>query len=289
MAKKTTTRKTTAKKTAKTTTKATARKTTGTGFSKKAPIVCQLFSMRDLTQDLPAFKRCIKRLRAIGYEHVQMSGPAGRLDPLEAKAVCDGEGVAIVGSHIALADLKADLAGSIDKLHVWNCPYVAIPSLDWAKLNTAAAWRKEIKSWKPIATALKKEGITLQYHNHAFEFMQFGGVPALELIYTVSDASWLQAEIDTHWVQRGGGDPTAWILAMKGRMDQVHLKDFVMIDNQPTFAEIGAGNMNFEAILAACKKIKVKHYIVEQDQCPVTKNPMKSMKISYENLRAMGL
>jgi sugar phosphate isomerase/epimerase len=52
-------------------------------------------------------------------------------------------------------------------------------------------------------------------------------------------------------------------------------------------AEIGEGNLNWPAILQACKEAKVEWYAIEQDICQ--RNPFDSLRISYENLRAMGL
>ncbi|MBE3070708.1 MAG: sugar phosphate isomerase/epimerase, partial [Planctomycetes bacterium] len=71
--------------------------------------------------------------------------------------------------------------------------------------------------------------------------------------------------------------------------DQVHLKDWRLIGGEPAWTEVGEGNLNWPAILKACKAARVRHYIVEQDDCPVTKDPFRSIAVSLRNLRAMGL
>ena len=43
--------------------------------------------------------------------------------------------------------------------------------------------------------------------------------------------------------------------------------------------------MEFPPILRACEKAGVKHYFVEQDQTP--KDPLASLRLSYNNLRGM--
>ena len=53
------------------------------------------------------------------------------------------------------------------------------------------------------------------------------------------------------------------------------------------FAEIGEGNLNWDGILEACRESDVEWYIVEQDVCQ--RDPFESMKISFENLKAMGV
>jgi len=76
---------------------------------------------------------------------------------------------------------------------------------------------------------------------------------------------------------------------MKGRMDQVHLKDWAILGNEPAWTEVGEGNLNLPAVLAACRAAGVRTYIVEQDNCPVTGDPFRSIAVSLRNLRAMGL
>ncbi|MFL7808595.1 MAG: sugar phosphate isomerase/epimerase, partial [Anaerolineae bacterium] len=58
-------------------------------------------------------------------------------------------------------------------------------------------------------------------------------------------------------------------------------------EGEPTMAEIGEGNLNWPAILAACAEAGVEWYAIEQDIC--RRDPFESLKISYDNLRQMGL
>ncbi len=74
---------------------------------------------------------------------------------------------------------------------------------------------------------------------------------------------------------------------MGGRMPVVHLKDMVIVNGQQTMAEIGEGNLNWSSILLACQEAGVEWYAVEQDICQ--RDPFESLKISYQNLREMGL
>jgi sugar phosphate isomerase/epimerase len=138
-----------------------------------------------------------------------------------------------------------------------------------------------------VGERLHDAGLTFSYHNHSFEFVRFGERTGLDIIYEESDPRYLQAEIDTYWVQHGGGDPAAWIRRMKDRMPVVHLKDMVIVDGEQAMAEIGEGNLNWPAVLQACQEAGVEWYAVEQDIC--RRDPFESLRISYRNLRAMGL
>jgi sugar phosphate isomerase/epimerase len=72
---------------------------------------------------------------------------------------------------------------------------------------------------------------------------------------------------------------------VKGRMGVVHLKDLEIIDYKQVFAEVGEGNLNFKAIIEACREIGVEWYVVEQDEC--RRDPFESLAISLRNLKAL--
>ena len=74
---------------------------------------------------------------------------------------------------------------------------------------------------------------------------------------------------------------------MKGRAPLVHFKDMVVFGGKPIMAEVGEGNLNWPAIIEACKEADVQWYLVEQDTCQ--RDPFESMAISFRNLKAMGL
>jgi sugar phosphate isomerase/epimerase len=70
-------------------------------------------------------------------------------------------------------------------------------------------------------------------------------------------------------------------------MHIVHLKDLSMDGSKQCFAEVGEGNLEWEPILAVCKRAQIEWYLIEQDTCPG--DPFASLGLSLRNLRAMGL
>jgi sugar phosphate isomerase/epimerase len=60
-----------------------------------------------------------------------------------------------------------------------------------------------------------------------------------------------------------------------------------MRGSEQLMAEVGEGNLNWPAILQACREAGVEWYIVEQDICQ--RDPLESLGISLRNLQAMGL
>ena len=101
----------------------------------------------------------------------------------------------------------------------------------------------------------------------------------------LSNPRFLLAELDTYWVQAGGGDPVAWCKKMAGRMPLLHLKDYgVGPDGKPHFAEIGNGNLDWPAIISTAEASGTEWFIVEQDVCPG--DPFESLAQSFRYIKA---
>jgi sugar phosphate isomerase/epimerase len=222
----------------------------------------------------------------IGYTAVQISG-IGPIPDADAKAMADDLGMTICNMHTAYEALWHDADGVIEQHRLWNCKHVAIGSmLNEYREQAEAGFKRFAAEASTVGEPLSQTGLTFSYHNHSFEFVRFGPRTGLDLLYEESDLRYLKAEVDTCWVQHGGGDPVAWIAKLRLRMPTVHLKDMVIFERQQAMAEIGEGNLNWPAILGACREAGVEWYAVEQDTCRC--DPFESLKISYSNLRKMG-
>jgi sugar phosphate isomerase/epimerase len=129
-------------------------------------------------------------------------------------------------------------------------------------------------------------GMVLTYHNHNIEFRRVDGKLILDLVYQLSNPAYLQGEIDTHWVQAGGGEPTAWCARLNGRLPLLHMKDYGLApDNSRVFAEIGHGNLHWDTIVPAAEAAGCKWYIVEQDGNWANNDPFESLRLSFEYIR----
>jgi sugar phosphate isomerase/epimerase len=256
-------------------------------------LAAQLYTIREFTKTLEDFKASMKKVSEIGYTAVQVSG-IGPIPHADVKAVTDKFGLKICITHVGFDYLQNDTEAAIAQHKLWDCPNVAVGSMPGPYRETGEeGFHKFAKDATEVGKKLADAGLTFSYHNHSFEFVRFGKQTGLDIIYAESDPQYLQAEIDTYWIQHGGGDVVAWIKRMKNRMPVVHFKDMVMVKGEnswrpeQTMAEIGEGNLNWKRIIKACKKANVEWYAIEQDVC--RRDPFESLKISYDNLRAMGV
>jgi len=248
-------------------------------------IGAQLYTLREFMKTPADIAKSMKKVREIGYRAVQVSG-LGKIEPAELKRILDGEGVVCAATHIGFDAMRNESQRVIDEHNILGCQYAAIGGLP-GEFRNAAGYPRFAKEASVVARRLKEGGLTFGYHNHSFELQKFGDRTGLQVLYEDSDPEVFTAEIDTYWIQHGGGDPVAWINKVKGRMPLLHLKDMAVGEKGPIMAEVGEGNLNWPAILAAAKEAGTRWYLVEQDICQ--RDPFESLSISLKNLNAMGL
>jgi len=230
----------------------------------------------------------MKRVREIGYEAVQVSGIGKDIDWADVRRICDDNGIEVAATHVSFESLRDETDRMIEQHEIIGCKYPAIGGLPNEFRGSAEGYATFAKQANEVGRKLAAAGMAFGYHNHSFELEKYGDRTGLQIIYEESDPKYVTGEIDTYWVQHGGGDPAAWIRMLKGRMFLVHFKDFRIVSGEQRFAEVGEGNLNWPNILEACKTTGVEWYIVEQDNC-YDRDPFDSLKISFDNMRAWGL
>ena len=250
----------------------------------RSKLAATLYTLRAYTNAPWDITRTLKKVRSIGYESVQLSG-LGPIDPNELKTILGGEGLSVCATHVSYERLEKELDVVVEEHRLWGCGHIAIGSLPEA-YRDGGGFSRFAKEAHEVAGQLKKAGITFSYHNHNWELERIDGRTGLDILVEESDPS-LCFEIDTYWIQAGGGDPAYWIRRVKDRAPLVHLKDMTVSERKPVMAEVGEGNLNWAGILEACSEAKVEWYIVEQDWCE--RDPFESIAISYRNLTGMGL
>ena len=249
---------------------------------KAAQIAAQLYTCRDLLRTPADIAKTLNRVRAAGYTAVQVSG-MGPIAAEELKCILDGEGLECCATHEPSNVILDEPRSVVDRLTRLGCRYTAYPHPSGIDLADAAVVGRWISRLDQAGAVLAAAGQTLCYHNHHQEFRHLGGRVLLDLIFEGTKAVNLQGEPDTYWIQFGGGDPVAWCEKLAGRLPLLHLKDYMVDEqNNVTMCEIGTGNLDFSRIVAAAEKSGCQWFIVEQDTCPG--DPVDSLARSYRHL-----
>ncbi len=249
-------------------------------------LAAQLYTVREFTKTEAGIAESLKKVRQLGYEAVQCSA-LGPISPAALKNLVDSEGITICATHTDYARMRDEPQAVIDEHQLWGCQHAAIGGIP-GEYRSAEGFATFAKEASEVAARLAEGGVTFSYHNHSFELERFNGRTGLEILYAESDANYFKSELDTYWIQHGGGDAADWIRRLKGRAQIIHFKDMAMRGSTQRFAEVGEGNLNWPAILDACLYAGVEWYIVEQDSC-YERDPFESLGISLRNLQAMGL
>jgi sugar phosphate isomerase/epimerase len=250
---------------------------------KKAPVALQLYTVRDALQtDFPG---TLKAVADLGYKAVELAGTGG-YSAAELKKLLDDVGLKVIGSHVGLDLLEGDLQAALDYNEAIGNRYVVCPYLDEQRRKTGDDWKRMGERFNSIGSACRSRAMVFAYHNHAFEFQQFDGKTGMEILWEATDPELVKSELDVYWVLYGGKDPAAYIRELGRRVALLHVKDMAR-DAERSFAEVGEGIVDWNAVLEACEGTGVAAYIVEQDVCK--RPPLESAAISLKNLQRMGL
>lgn len=246
-------------------------------------VAAQLYTVREYLQTPADIAASLKKIRAIGYQAVQVSGMAP-IAEAELLRMLRGEGLMCCATHEDGAQILDAPAAIVDRLQQLDCHITAYPFPAGVNFDSLAALQTFCAQLNRAGEVLHSAGQILCYHNHHMEFRRIAGRSVLEIIYAETNPRFLQGEPDTYWVQYGGGDPVHWCTRLTGRLPILHIKDYAIDAKQrPTFAEIGNGNLNWPAIIDAADRAGCQWYAVEQDICPG--DPFASLQQSFNYLR----
>jgi sugar phosphate isomerase/epimerase len=261
-----------------------------------------LYTVRDLMKD-PA--PTLEAIAKLGYRYVE-----GALLPSIAplvKAAGLKQASAYVPTYLVTGNREAwaDRPGLLPESYTWEdaigeakgrgLQYLVVTYLRKAERGNLDAYRRVSAQLDKAGEACRKEGITLAYHAHAFEYEPIDGVRPLDLMLKETSPEHLALELDTFWASIAGQDPVAMLAAHKGRIPLVHLKDKaagtpVQYDEtkvpKEAFKEVGNGIVDFAAFFKLAAQAGVQYCNVEQDYC-VGSTPLDSLQTSYANIRKL--
>ena len=239
----------------------------------------------------------LRALADIGYREVELVDPHhDRLVPLVRDA-----GLRPVSVHVERSALSSD-DGTVERkfeairrlglTHVvlaWLLPHERGEGLEF--------WQRFAHWMNAVGERAAYAGLTLGYHNHAFEFRPMESTPVVsvfDVLVNEFDPQFVGFELDVFWTEMAGLDPVEMLRRLSGRVPLMHLKDMDVraareFDerkvSESAFAEVGSGTLDVPAILDAARDAGVRHIFVEQDHTPG--DPLVSLRRSHEYLAAL--
>ena len=193
----------------------------------------------------------------------------------EIKDLLEKYNLTAKSSHIGFDTLKnsKQIISSLQKLNVKHaiipCP-TGKPGGKFEAIfdKNENEWNEFGKELSSYINIFEDNGITLGYHNHAFEFNQLpSGKMPIECILDHNEK--LKYEIDLGWVVAGKADPIYWTKKYSSRIIACHLKDFsspekdlISHDSQ---CAVGDGFIDWSSLLDEVKKTDCEIFALEHD------------------------
>lgn len=209
----------------------------------------QLYTVREpLAADLPA---TLDRLAGLGFTQVELFDVVNLAEGY--RAGLPASGLTAPSAHARLLGPQGD--ASVDEIldiaASLGVQTVIDPMVDPARWTTADDVQSVAEGLNALVDSAAARGLSLGYHNHAFEFEnRVGDRAAFEHLASLLDPR-IVLELDTYWAAVGGDDPVEVLGRLGDRVRFLHVKDGPISADTQEQLPAGEGAMDIPAILAA--------------------------------------
>jgi len=239
------------------------------GSSGRVPrdkISVQLYTLRDqLAIDL---EDSLAELAEIGYTRVEHAGFVGRT-AAQFRAALDNAGIRATSGHVGIPQPfdAATWERALEDANIVGNKFIVHPFFGQdanGPIRNAAVYRAFAADLNKAGALARRAGLDFGYHNHQAEFLRQNGTDktGYDILTGETDPRLVHLEVDLFWAFRGARDPVDLIHRLRGRIKQVHVKD---LDVNGSFADPGAGLIDFGRIFEHSREAGLIEYIVERD------------------------
>lgn len=232
------------------------------------PIGSQVWPMRSMLKDLPAF---VKMLAGIGVTRLELCSPIGYghefsslSDPKEVNTILSDNGMKAESSHFSMAELRNSHQKSIDWAKAIGITQIITASLGAGNHPTMDQVKKAADEYNRIAAISAAAGLQQGLHNEGFELSMVEGKRTYDLLFDLLDPKLVKFQFQMSTITAGlvGAD---YFLKYPGRFFSMHLQDIDM--NAPGHPQValGTGSIDWAKTFTAAKTGGVKNYFVEQN------------------------
>lgn len=244
-----------------------------------------LFSLRKQIATKEAFYATACRLADMGYDYLQFSGEP--FDPETIEEVSRRAGLPVLLTHVPLDRILHDTKALVAEHAVFGCARVGLGSMPFKNLPEQEML-DNIVTLRTATERLREEGAAFFYHNHQHEFIKLSsGKTVFDAL--IEEIPALNFTLDTHWLQLGGVSILEYIERCKGRIECVHLKDYLPTfpdgKFKPKFAPVGDGNINWHDVIPKFLASGTRYFFVEQDDATDAEDPFAEVGRSIRYLK----
>ena len=261
----------------------------GAATNTDAELGIQLYSLREQIGK-EGIEAVIAKVADAGYKKVETYGYSKEngfwgLDANQFNDLLKKHNLTSPSGHYGFDQILAGgndqiLTDYIEAAKAIGQTYITVPYLGEQLRKDAAGYRNVAQALNKAAQRVNEEGLKLAYHNHDFEFQQFGDTTGYQILLQETDPELVKMELDLYWAYRAEKDPVAMMQENPNRFVMWHVKD--MDKNDPKLnTEIGSGSIDYKTLFNKSTD-NVEHIYIEQENFAANMDPYQSIKQSHD-------
>ena len=255
------------------------------------PIGSQVYPLRTMLKDLPAF---VKSIAEIGVTRLELCSPIGYRGEFaafangkETRKILADHGLKSESSHFSMQELRESQSKSIDWANEVGITQMITATLgdgNGGESPTLDQVKKAAEEYNKIAAVAAKAGMQQGLHNEGFEVSMVDGKRTYDLLFDLLDPNLVKFQFQMSTIANGfvAAD---YFMKYPGRFYSMHLQDVDMNATTPAPAPkvaaagkrgrrrgnyhpqvaLGQGSIDWTRTFAAAKTGGVKNYFVEQN------------------------
>ncbi|WP_448247886.1 sugar phosphate isomerase/epimerase family protein [Thalassotalea agariperforans] len=259
-----------------TTTKVTGEKMT------VPPLSVQLWSVKNTLKN--DFEGTLKALADMGFQGVEFAGDYGSYsdDPKGLKAFLNSIGLQASGAHVGVEQLRGDkLDKTLAFLKDLGTDLVIIP-YD-SRAMSADGIEEFVVEMNLLAANVKKQNMTLGYHNHDKEFDPYHDATFWDYLAKNTPKDML-LQLDVGWVNYADKDPIEYVKRYEGRTLTTHYK-IRTHEGSNDSPILGEDNYDWAALIKTNVEFGgTRWLVIEQEEYPEGLTPMQAVEKSKKGL-----
>jgi sugar phosphate isomerase/epimerase len=245
------------------------------------PIGCQVWPLRPMLKDFPAF---VKKIAEIGVADLELCSPIGYgkefaslEDAKTVKTVLADHGLKSVSSHFTMDELRKSQEKSVEWAKEIGITQMITASLgdgNGGNHPTLDQVKRAADEYNRIAAVAAKAGMQQGLHNEGFEMSTVDGKRTYDMLLDLLDPALVKFQFQMSTIT-AGFVAADYFTKYPGRFFSMHLQDVDMNTPPPSGGDgrrgsqrlqvaLGKGSIDWVKTFTAAKAGGVKNYYIEQ-------------------------
>lgn len=235
----------------------------------------QLYTLRDFLRKKSELPAVFDFVASTGVKAVELASLPADITAKEIRDLTTASGLSVCGSHTGFDALSNNIEKIADDHLTYGALSVGVPSIPAEYRESLDGINRFCDKMNEFAEILNEKGLSLNYHNHAFEFTEkFDNTPIYDILLEKGNFDFC---LDVYWAIVGKVSPEEYIDVIGDRLIFIHMKDMIKRRFKflkPKMTAPGQGIIDYTPIIAQCEDFGTKCAILEIDS---SKDPKQAV------------